>query len=527
MIAIIKRKIRDLHWGHWLGLFGMGLLFVALRWNNFNAPFISDEGEIDYSARLLIQGIAPYQHAFVQKPPGAIYSYALAHLLLPNYFWSPRLLAYVFVALATLLLGLISWLEFGEGVALPAMWLMTPMVLLPGVQEFSCNPEMFLMFPLLATLAVYAYSRQNGHQNVHWFAAGFLAGVTFIYKYNALPILAFMFVIWLLEFYKAGSGASAIVKALLSCMAGGILALALGLAFYLFHHALGSVWECTIVFNRYYAACGIFSFASLGSNFKMFWSNWWILFFLPLAVFLRPPPRILFWTGVFICAVFTTTGSVYPQYYILIMPFWALLAALGIRALASQMSGWMTKPIPWLAGLIAVVVVLLVVYPDVVWMRCSPQRFVQVANEGYPFTEAELVGDKLSHMTSPNDFVYIAGSEPEILCYAQRFSPTRFITSYPLMIPSPLALGYQRAAIQDLKAHPPQMVVFVSSAASWIRHAQSPPDFFAFLNDFLPRHYEMVGGYVKTNEQNGDWSEPLTNEQFKNSSLLLFKLKPD
>lgn len=525
MIAIIKRKIRDLHWSHWLSLFGLGLLFVALRWNNFNAPLINDEGEIDYSARLLIQGIAPYQHAFIQKPPGAVYSYALAHLLLPGCFWAPRLVAYAFVALATLLLGLIALLEFGEDVALPAMWLMTPMVLLPGVQEFSCNPEMFLVLPLLATLAVYAYSRRNRHKNIHWFAAGFLAATTLIYKYNALPILAFTFLIWLVELWKTGPGALTVAKALLSGLAGGILALALGLAFYCFHHALGSVWECTIVFNRYYAACGVFNPAFLWSNFKMFWDNWWILFLLPLAALLQPPPRTLFWIGIFVCAVLTTTGSYYLQYYILIMPFWALLAALGIRALASQMSVWTAKPFPWLAGLVAAMAVLWVIRPDITWMRCSPRRFVQVANEGYPFTEAQLVGEKLSQITSPNDFVYVAGSEPEILCYAQRFSPTRFITSYPLMIPTPLALGYQQAAIHDLETHPPQMIVFVSSGASWIRHAESPPDFFAFLNKFLPQNYEMAGGYVKTNDEDGYWVEPISNEQFKNSSLVLFKLK--
>src|SRR5580693_2544324 len=120
MTSTIQRKIRDLHWSQWLSLFGLAVLFVALRWNNFNAPLIDDEGEFDYSARLLVQGIAPYQHAFIQKPPGVVYSYAFANLLLPQYFWAPRLLAYLFVALATVLLGWIARLEFGEGVALPA-----------------------------------------------------------------------------------------------------------------------------------------------------------------------------------------------------------------------------------------------------------------------------------------------------------------------------------------------------------------------------------------------------------------------
>lgn len=526
MTAIIQRKTGSQHWSRWLGLFGVGLLFVALRWNNFNAPLINDEGEIDYSARLLVQGIAPYQHAFIQKPPGAIYCYALGNLLLPDDFWAPRLVACVFVALATVLLGLIASWEFGEEFALPAMWLMTPMVLLPGVQEFSCNPEMFLLLPLLATLAVYGHSRRHGNQNRHWFAAGFLAVTTLVCKYTVLPILAFMFIIWLFELHRSGLRGLAILKAPGCGAIGGVLALALELGFYPAHHALGSVWECTVLFNRYYVAgSGIFKAGFLWSNLAAYGRDWWILFLLPCAIFLRPQPRAWFWAGVLICALLATSASGYPQYYVPLMPFWALMAALGIPALASRISAWMAKPARWLPALITAATVILIVRSDAPWMLCSPRRFVQAANEGYPFTEALLVADKVSRMTTPNDFIYVAGSEPEIYCYAQRFSPTRFITSYPLMIPTPLAAGYQREAIQELEARPPRVIVFVSSGASWIRHATSPPEFFAFLNDFLRKHYEIVGGYVKTGENNGYWSEPITNEQFKDSSLVVYRIK--
>ena len=77
-------------------------------------------------------------------------------------FWAPRLLAYVFVALATVLLGFIARLEFGKGFALPAMWLATPMILLPGIDQFPANTEMFLLLPLLATVAIYCFSHQQG-----------------------------------------------------------------------------------------------------------------------------------------------------------------------------------------------------------------------------------------------------------------------------------------------------------------------------------------------------------------------------
>src|SRR5271170_1901103 len=111
----------------WLGVLGLAFLFVLLRWNNFDAPLTRDEGEYAYAARLLLSGSVPYEHSFLQKPPMVAYSYALAGLLAPDVFWLPRILADVFAALATVLLGYIALREFGPGVAMPAMWLMTPM----------------------------------------------------------------------------------------------------------------------------------------------------------------------------------------------------------------------------------------------------------------------------------------------------------------------------------------------------------------------------------------------------------------
>jgi hypothetical protein len=100
--------------GTWLCLLGIGLLFVTLRWNTYDLPLDRDEGEYAYSGWLVMQGIAPYEHAFLQKPPMVVYTYALASVLVPNTSWAPRILACIFLAAATVLLGLIVRVEFGR-----------------------------------------------------------------------------------------------------------------------------------------------------------------------------------------------------------------------------------------------------------------------------------------------------------------------------------------------------------------------------------------------------------------------------
>jgi hypothetical protein len=504
----------------WFALFWLAVLFLALRWNNYAAPLDRDEGEYAYAAQLLVQGIPPYDHAFIQKPPAVFYSYALSSLFLPDAFWSPRILADLFVALATLLLGFVARLEFGEGYALPAMSLATPMILLPGLELAGANVEIFMLLPMMATVAIYCFSRKNGNKNSHWFAAGFLVGVTLLYKYTAMPVLAFVFIAWLFELWQQGGKAKSIFCALTCSVAGGALAGVLGLGYFLLHDGGKTFWECTVAFNRYYAGTDNFSLGYFWSRCEDFFGNWWILFLIPWAILLQPRPRLWFWLGIFVCAIVSANGSCYGHYYAIMMPFWALLCAVGLRNLALRLG---RERAGLATGLITILVVALVLRPDMRWMVCSGREFAQEKMQAYPFFEAQLLANEVIQRSSPNDFVYVAGSEPEIYNYAQRFSSTRFITTYALMIPTPLASHYQDEASHDLQSRPPKLIVFAQSGAGWLRQAATPPEFQNFIGGFLHQNYGLVGGYVKASQQESYWTTNLNLAEFRSASLLLYE----
>ena len=217
------------HPGAWLGLAGIALLFALLRWNNFDAPLTRDEGEYAYAAQLLLHGDLPYERSFLQKPPMVAYCYAAADVIAPNTFWAPRLLGAVFAAAATLLLGYAAHRELPPGVAMPAMWLMTPMVLLPQIEQFIANTEMFMLLPLMATVAVYSRSRHEGGAGA-WLSAGALAGVTLCFKYTAAPLLAVVFVAWSLDSWRARPSLGALgvrwLAAVVGCVAASVIVLA-------------------------------------------------------------------------------------------------------------------------------------------------------------------------------------------------------------------------------------------------------------------------------------------------------------
>jgi hypothetical protein len=177
--------------------------------------------------------------------------------------------------------------------------------------------------------------------------------------------------------------------------------------------------------------------------------------------------------------------------------------------------------------LLGTVVTVVLCLPDV--SRAFPNA-QQRANEQFdplnPFPESMIVAQRLAEITKPEDPVFIAGSEPQILYYARRFSPTRFVIMYPLMLPSTLAAGYQEEAIRALKEHPPVAVVRSQWRTSWLRRPESPTAITTYLDRLLAERYERVGGYV-LREHDGHWVEPLTSKDLPNASLVLFLRKED
>ena len=219
----------------------------------------------------------------------------------------------------------------------------------------------------------------------------------------------------------------------------------------------------------------------------------------------------------------SANASIYGHYYIPMMPFWALLSALALQKLA----GWASANFPvsetWTHRALTAIVVVLVLLADAPWMTRSHARFAaDKLGAGNPFAESVSAGQRVAQLTSPQDYVFVAGSEPQILCYANRFSPSRFVIAYPMMFPTPLAGRYQREAIRDLQQNPPQLIVWATSPMSWGRQKGTPPDFLDFLHRLLASDYQAIGGYASDAGPSA-WIEPF--EDLHNYTLIVYKKK--
>jgi hypothetical protein len=196
------------------------------------------------------------------------------------------------------------------------MWLVTPMVLLPGLEQFTANTEMFMLLPMMGVVALYVYARHSNSGGAWiWFAAGSLSAIALCYKYTVFPLLAGVFAFWSWEEFQTRRNLASLGKHWLSALSGLVLGLAATLGFFLIHDGGKSLWEWTVAFNRFYLASKAFGLASFLNRLHLFWNAWWILFLLPVSLILWRERRVWFWIGLFLVAGLTTAGSLYGLLY--------------------------------------------------------------------------------------------------------------------------------------------------------------------------------------------------------------------
>ena len=504
---------------------GLLLLFGLLNWNSFEAPFERDEGGYAYSAWVLRQGDLPYKDAFEQKPPMVIYTYFLGQLLEPVAVWPPRFLAALFLAGTMILMGLVAWKEFegelGGGAGFIAMYLVLPMILFPVLTPFAANTEKFMLLPLLGVLALYVFNRDS-RRGSPWFWGGVLSALALFYKPIALTAVSFIFLVWSYELMRGQNGLKFLFRNLSLALTGFILAAALVFGYFLVRGAGGALWETLVDFNRSYARSFGLSFSQFLSFLAKFWRYRWILFILSAWYCVMRPPRAWFYLGLLFVSVATIFTSPIGHYYILLMPFWALITSAAVADLGrlAQKRLGVKNAAAWITA----AVLALLLWPMRRQILSTPAQLNQwVYGDVNPFMDSPEVARRVGALTSPGEKIFIAGSEPQIYYYAQRRSIGRFGTTYPLNVPTARREAYQEQAVKDLEENPPPVIVVSRYSDTGLWDPGSPGLFMAHLNALLSRRYSLIGGTVWEGGGKFSWRQPLRPEEVRAAGFLVFR----
>ena len=504
-----------------VALFGYLLI---LSWNNFNMPFERDEGEYAYSAQLLRKELAPYKNSFLQKPPLIIYTYGLGQIISPHAVWPPRVLAFVSVCLSLLLVYTVLKKEFSRRAGMIGSWLLAAVFYTPFLSPFAANTEKFLILPLTGLLATYVYFREKKYLRP-WLMASALAVATVMYKPTVVPVVCFIFAVWLVEVYRANGWFSAIKRFFIILLGGFVTAICVMLPVIL-GGAWSYFWEEVIVFNRFYVAqYGFLPFNFLGyaKTFLIYWP-----FFVVLLIFflIIRPKKWWFYLGCFVAVlipIYNIPLLAFGHYYITLMPFWAIICAATLDKLMSYCDqSWQKK----MSLAIVAIISLSMLGPQQELISLSPSEFnLRIYTKENPFTESRLVTEKLAEISEAGDNVFVIGSEPQLYFYSNRFSLSRFNVSYPLVLDTPKIKDYQNEVINYFEQDPPRAIVFSLRPYSSFLNQTSSADLVKYLSDFLNQNYALKGGYIWDDDESGHWQDAINVEQENDISFLLFTKK--
>jgi hypothetical protein len=169
---------------------------------------------------------------------------------------------------------------------------------------------------------------------------------------------------------------------------------------------------------------------------------------------------LLGWTACSMVGV-SASGQFFPHYFEQLLPAVCLMAGLGGEALVErrfwgEVSAWGRT------GMVCAVLAALplgTLLPF--FFSYTTTQAVQKIYPGDIFAETPLLASRLAQATAPQERVFVFGTEPEVLFYAQRVSATRYIFLYPLYGPYRGVREKQQAAARQIELNRPAAVAYI------------------------------------------------------------------
>lgn len=502
---------------------GILALLLASQWNWFAMPFERDEGEYAYAAWILREGGVPYRDAFLQKPPMIVYVYWLGQKVFSDSaVWPPRLLGFFCVAATVLVAWWIAQREYGRQAGVLSALTFIPLAAFPDFSPVAANTEKFMNLPMMLTVALAVYERGKPRAWV-----GSLAGMTavcaLLFKPICVPVLTVVFVVWFVSVLRQEGGVASATTFCAAVFSGAAVG---GLVIFtplVLKGAMGAMWESAFVFNRAYAAL---------STLSMFWPMARIVAVgcFPLvglavyfAIFSRLPRRA-YWTVLLAVSWASVATSGNGHYYLMLVPFWAVVGGAALDDIYHRIAASGHRRGRVLETAVVSLAVLILFIPCLPNMLLSSRQLCFSLYGDNPFLESAEVARAVAGLTDPNDLVYVAGSEPQILFHAKRRSVTRFVISYPLMLPTAYAPRYQQEVLQSLTLRPPEVIVVAIHPLSWLAYPSTGPSFIPRLTNLLETRYTEVGSYIWEKDRGrGRWVSPYRADLQGNEHLVVFR----
>lgn len=489
------------------GRFGQlfAILFLVaftylVRLPYLEVPLERDEGEYAYIAWRMEHGEIPYRDVFNQKAPGTFVVYWLTFAVLGKSARAIHLAGGAFVALEVILLYMLACRFVKRPIAIGAAMLCAWLIAGPTLQGCTSNTETFgVPFIVLAVLL----SVRARQRDCWWefLLAGMSVGIGSLMKQ---PILFFGAVPLALSLWPGETSNEKRFSILrpLSVGMGIVLVWLPVLVFYVAHSSLTEMIYWVWTHNLQYAGntTPARTAMRLKQQFVRLYFSYWFLFVLAVVGLVtrirrRANVTLLFvvWVAASILAV--GGGHIYRHYFLMAVPVVLILAAVGFQYLWDLLGRLGSGRMIVRTGLILLALTFPVVdnVPDAVLATRDIHALSHKIYHVHIFSVSPMVGSWVKQMTRPDETIYVFGTEPQILFYAQRRHCTNHILTDPLFGPYERSQEFQEQVKQDILRHRPPVVVEVKLGSSVLMRTTEAP-LFKFIRPFLGAEYVEVAG---------------------------------
>ncbi len=485
----------------WVAVVAVVATAAAIRLRLLDVPLDRDEGEYAYFGQLLLAGVPPYALAYNLKLPGIYGVYALVLAAFGQTTAGIHLGLILATSATTVAAYLLGGRLAGPAVGVAAAATFAALSLNPKTLGIAAYAEHFALLPVVAgALLLLKAARERRPGLV--LACGILFGVGLLVRQSAaLFVAGAVFYLLVADAETSERPRARRGRVVAVFLAGAAAPLVLTSLVLLAAGTFRNFWFWVFAYGPYYQADPSTGWRNLVRTLGAAAPSASVALGLPAigaatVVRDRHRDRRAFVLALAASAlVGTATGLQFrPHYFLLAVPAVALLAGLGLAALAElpalRHPRWLGRALP---GVLLAAALGQPLYASrAVLFELAPDQISRAVYGRNPFPESVEIARYIREHSAADDRVAVVGSEPQIYFYSSRRSATGYIYTYPLMEPQPYASAMQRQMIGEIEAAAPRFLVFVSATRSWIVRPDSDRTIFGWFEAYQ-RGFTRVG----------------------------------
>ena len=507
-------------------------------------PLERDEGEYAYAAQEILRGGMPYQDTFCQKPPIIFFWYLSSFILFGQnitgiHFMLILISALIACGIYFVFVKLVQTGSLNEkncfekyltGFMAALFFILSSA---DGAYFGSAaNTEIFMLLPVVFGIYQLIIAAEKG-DGKNWYLFGFLSMAAMFTKQVALfsflgPVIVIS-LCWYLRKHLS-------VNAIIFTLEGAISLLSLIFLWMFICGTFKDFINDAFLHNLDYIGFpfGLIKWAGIGllllSRFKLHLGLWIASAICMGLTFFKKNKRerIIYWFSsgwLFSSLLGVALGPyTFGHYFLQILPPACILSGLLLNEILKTPK--MSNNSKHLLAATAIILICVpMIYSRLASLKIDTGRRSLTLYSVYgtsPFSAAQEVGEYLNKKTTPDDVILVAGSEPEILFYANRMSATKYTIFYPLTGNYKYADDMTNEFFREILKKLPTYIVLVYCETSFIGSNGRIENIYNRLENIIKKNYTEDSLVFTDNSGITFWKK--TQNSFRYGSIPLFHL---